>query len=454
MEANHFESVKHIFKANDIRGLLAEVTPELARAVGFAVVVRTGAMSVLVGRDMRETSPQLLEAVIEGVNAAGAKAVVINMCTTSLFNYAVVSNDDVQAGIMVTASHNPAQYNGIKMAHHDGLPISGTEIFESLPALVALRLDIQNEEREVIEGYVRNYMEVAGLQEGDCAGVKVAVDFGNGMGSITVKRVLELLGADTQYLYEEPDARFPNHEANPAKWETLKDLQALIAKSGAVLGVALDGDADRIGFLDGEGHILRGDQTLAIFTGILMPQGKASRVVVAPNFGWDAIDAITASGAELVWERIGRGFVVKKMRELSVPLGGELSSHFFFADTHELESVDYALMLILKGIKESGKTFAQITELVRRFVNSAEINLHVDDKAGAIARVKESLAKEATSINELDGVRCEFNKDWWFIVRPSNTEPLLRLTVEAKDQALLDEKVAMMRALIGGTQEH
>jgi phosphomannomutase len=355
---------------------------------------------------------------------------------------------------MVTASHNPAQYNGIKMARHDGLPISGFEIYEALPKTVPVVTEVHREDRQVVENYARHFMSVAGLKEGDCAGMKVAVDFGNGMGSVTIKRVLELLGADAVYLYEEPDARFPNHEANPAKWETLKDLQALIASSGAVLGVALDGDADRIGFLDGEGHILRGDQTLAIFTNLLMSQGKASRVVVAPNFGWGALDSIAASGAELVWERIGRGFVVKKMRELNIPLGGELSSHFFFTDTHELESVDYALMLILKGMKESGQTFAQMTESVRRFVNSAEINLHVEDKAGAIAHVKEVLAGEATSISELDGVRCEFNKDWWFIVRPSNTEPLLRLTVEAKDQAMLDEKVAMMRALIGGTQEH
>lgn len=453
MPSNKFESARPIFKANDIRGLLVEVTPDLARAVGFAVVTLTGATRVLIGRDMRETSPELLEAVVEGVNAAGAKAIVIGMCTTSLFNYAVVSSDDAEAGIMVTASHNPAQYNGIKMARRDGLPISGFEIFEALPETVPAIVETQREDRQIIETYVRHFMSMAGLKEGDCAGMKVAVDFGNGMGSLTIKRVLELLGADAVYLYEEPDARFPNHEANPAKWETLKDLQALIASSGAALGVALDGDADRIGFLDGEGHILRGDQTLAVLTKILAPQGKASRVIVAPNFGWDALDAIAATGAELVWERIGRGFVVKKMRALGIPLGGELSSHFFFADTRELESVDYALMLLLKGIKESGQSFTQMTEFVRHFVNSAEINLHVEDKAGAIARVKETLASTATVINELDGLRCEFNKDWWFIVRPSNTEPLLRLTVEAKDQALLDEKISVMRALIGGEQE-
>lgn len=458
---NHpFAAVQHIFKANDIRGLLAEVTPELARAVGYAVVQSTGAKKVIVGRDMRETSPALLEAVAEGVNAAGAQAIIIGMCTTSLFNYSVVSVEEAQAGIMVTASHNPSQYNGIKMARHDGLPISGAEIFSLLAEAPAIEPETlasgttQNESRDMVEGYVRHFMEVAGLKEGDCAGMKVAVDFGNGMGSVTVKRALELLGAQTFYLYEEPDARFPNHEANPAKWDTLRDLQSLIAREKVDLGVALDGDADRIGFLTGEGHILRGDQTLAVLAGILAPQGKAKQVIVAPNFGWGALEAIKQTGAELIWERIGRGFVVKKMRETGAALGGELSSHFFFADTRELEAVDFALMLMLKGIKESGKTFVQLTEHVRRFVNSAEINLHVEDKAGAIARVKAELANEATSVSELDGVRCEFERDWWFILRPSNTEPLLRLTVEAKDQSLMDEKVAMMRELIGGVQEH
>lgn len=452
-----FESVKHIFKAYDIRGLLEEVTPELARVVGYAVVRQTGAKTVLVGRDMRETSPALLDAVVEGVNAAGARAVTIGMCTTSLFNYSVVSSEDIDGGIMVTASHNPAQYNGLKVTRHDGFPMTGVEMFDLLSDIPEIKLNpgiaAQNETRDMVESYLRYLMQLTGLKNGDAADMKVVVDFGNGMGAVTVARLLELLGAQTTYLYETPDARFPNHEANPAKHSTLKELQARVVELGATLGVAMDGDADRVGFVDNTGRILRGDQMVGLLAELTAKAGEVRKIVIAPNFGWDSVDAIAATGAEIVWEKIGRTSVIKKMREVGATLGGELSSHFFFAETHELEAVDYALMLVLKGLRESGKSFAEMVNHLYRFANSSDINLHVEDKAGAIVRVKEALRSEATTANELDGIRCEFGKDWWFILRASNTEPILRLTVEAKDQALLDEKIAFMTELIGGEKE-
>lgn len=438
----------HVFRTNDIRGLLEEITPELARAAGAALVRMTGATLVVVGRDMRATSPELAAAAIDGITAMGADVRDIGMCTTSMYNFAVTSADDVGAGLMVTASHNPPEYNGIKMARANGLPISGTALFapseeEWTPAAVKGSVTTV----DILAAYLDACLLPLDLP--DVRGTKVVIDYGNGMGALALRPLCERLGLDVVEMYAEPDARFPNHEANPVKVETLDALKAAIVREGAAFGVALDGDADRIGFVDNEAVHLRGDQMLALFAKDVLTRTSGAKVVVAPTMSWAVIDAIRAAGGALEECAIGRTIVVKTMHDTGAPLGGEISSHFMFGEFHNLESVDHAFARVLGIWKRSGASFADFVRPLRTFVNSGEVNLEVHDKTAAIDRVKEVYVPQASVVNTRDGIRCEFGRDWWFLVRPSNTEPILRLIVEAKDEATMTAKRDELTVLLG-----
>ena len=259
------EIPKHIFRAYDIRGLLAEVTPDIARVVGMALVSKTGAKTVIVGRDMRATSPELEQAAIEGITSMGANVIAIGLCSTSMFNFAVSSQEHIDAGIMITASHNPPEFNGMKMALASGLPISGLEILEEVerspsPFEGEGRGEVSHQ--DILGAYIDKCLAVENLP--DLSGTKLVIDYGNGMGAMSVRELCKRLKIEVVELYPEPDARFPNHEANPAKEETLADVKAAVVREGADFGIALDGDADRVGFIDNEGVSLRGDLTLAL----------------------------------------------------------------------------------------------------------------------------------------------------------------------------------------------
>lgn len=437
----------NIFGKNDIRGLLADVTPDIARAVGAAVVGMTEAKTVVVGRDMRETSPELAAAAIEGVTSVGANVRSIDMCTTSMYNFAVSSEEDVGAGIMITASHNPPEYNGIKMALHNGLPIAGTVMKDAinvLPQRAATPGEVA--QFDVLPSYLDACLSKVPLP--DVRGTKIVIDYGNGMGALSIQPLCQRLGLDVVELYEKPDARFPNHEANPAKEHTLADVKAAVLREGAAFGVALDGDADRIAFIDNEGVSLRGDQTLALLAQAVLAQRPGSKIVVAPNQSWVTRDAIVAAGGELVEVVVGRTTVIRAMHDTGAVLGGELSSHFMFQEFGNLEAVDYAFVRMLAIWKASGMTFADTARPLRTYANSGEVNIEVHDKNAALARITERYADKATVVNTLDGIRCEFDRDWWFIVRASNTEPILRLIVEAKTQGDMEARRDELAAVI------
>ncbi len=429
-----------VFRANDIRGLLEEIAPDLARQAGKALVVKTGAKTVVVGRDMRSTSPELLVAAIDGITSMGANVVNIGMCTTSMYNFAVASRDDIDAGLMVTASHNPPEYNGIKMAMGNGYPLSGVDMREMIcdgafePSTVVGTVS----EFDLLPSYLDKCL--AGIEPNAFAGMKIVVDYGNGMGALSVNPLLKKLGATFSELYAEPDARFPNHEANPAKDETLDDLKAAVLRENADLGIALDGDADRVAFVDNEGKTVRGDQTLALLAREMLATRLGASVVVAPNMGWATTDMITESGGTCVEDKVGRTLVIKAMHASHAVLGGEVSSHFFFEETSNLEAVDYAIVRVLSLLKSTGGSFADLVRPLRRYVNSGEVNREVHDKAATMAAIEAKYEPIATKTNKLDGIRCDFDHDWWFIVRPSNGEPLLRLIVEAKTETLMQEK--------------
>ncbi|KKW30580.1 MAG: Phosphomannomutase [Candidatus Uhrbacteria bacterium GW2011_GWD2_52_7] len=436
----------HIFRTYDIRGLLAEVTPELAYAAAMALVVKTGAKNVVIGRDMRSTSPELQASAIAGARDAGADVLDIGMTTTSMYCFAV-RHLKAGAGLMVTASHNPPEYNGMKFADATGLPISGRDIREFVEREARL-----SEERgsvrqvSVLDEYLSAAMHWPNVET--LRGTKVIADFGNGMGAMTIRPLAERLGIQLVEMYAEPDARFPNHEANPAKEETLADIKAEMLKGDFDLGVALDGDADRIAFIDNEAQSLRGDLALTIFASEALQKHPGGIVITSPNQSWTTYEEIERLGGRTVDSPIGRTLVIHKMFEVGAVISGEVSSHFFFPEFGNLESVDYAFVRMLLAWKASGKSFADFVRPLRRYANSGEINFSVPDKDAAMSALKSSFAARASSVNELDGIRCDFGRDWWFIVRPSNNEPLIRLTVEGVDDAHLQSGIHEVTAII------
>lgn len=436
----------HIFRTYDIRGLLAEVTPEIAERAAQVLIRSTGAKTVVVGRDMRATSPELSKAAIGAITAMGVHVIDIGMCTTPLFSFSV-RHLNADAGLMVTASHNPPEYNGMKFADKNGLPISGKEI------LPGMKTDLDRsepsgevQEQSVLDAYIDACIDWPGAEQ--IRGTNVIADFGNGMGAMTVRPLAEKLGVNLVEMYAEPNADFPNHEANPAKEETLADIKKEILARHADVGVALDGDADRIGFIDNEGKSLRGDLALAVFAENVLERHPGAKIVVSPNQSWATIDAIKNLGGSIVECAIGRTLVIQKMAVEGAVLSGEVSSHFFFPEFGNLEAPEHAFVRMLVQWKHSGKTFADFVRPLRRFANSGEINFEFTDKEKTWELVKQTYVHQATSVNELDGIRCDFGHDWWFIARLSNNEPLLRLTIEATDDNLLQERITEMSGLL------
>lgn len=440
------EIPRSIFKAYDIRGLVDEVSPEIAKLVGSVVVDRLKAKKIVVGRDMRSSSPALYEAVIEGARSKGCDVRGLGMCTTSLFNYAVCEMNDIDGGIMITASHNPSQYNGIKMANREGLPISGEEIYLLLSEIKEEdNKDGKFEEVDVVEQYLSERLKQSGVT--DATGVKIVVDYGNGMGSVTIAPLLKKIGVEVIELFAQPDASFPNHEANPAKVETLVDLQNTVIKENADFGIAIDGDGDRIGFIDEKGLVIRGDIMLALFAKDVLQKKPDASIVVQPNHSWTTIHTIKSLGGNVIPCRIGRTFMIQKMHEHSAAVGGELSSHFFFQECKGLESIDFVLLKVISIMKASGKSFSQLFEDFEVFENSGELNFEVQDKQVVLNAIEARFAQDAKNIDRLDGLKFEFDS-WWFIVRCSNTEPLIRLTIEASSKEELsnhrDELVGLL----------
>jgi phosphomannomutase len=429
----------HIFRSYNIRGLLHEVTPEVAEKAAHALLVITRAKKVVVGRDMRQTSPELAQAAINYFVSKGVEVLDIGMCTSSMYNYAVTSREDIGAGFMVTASHNPAEYNGIKMAHPTGLPIAGTEVLANCDTPLA---QTGGEGSVTSLDILPSYLEACKKHVNipDVRGTKIVVDYGNGMGVVSMRPLCEQLGIEVVELYPEPDARFPNHEANPAKEETLHDLKKKVREVGADFGVAIDGDADRVAFVDNEGNAVQGDLTLALMASDRLSRETGGRVLYSINASWAVEDAVRAAGGQPIACPVGNTKIIKLMQEYQGMLGGEVSSHFFFPEFHNLEAVDYAFLTVLGIWKRSGKTFADLLRPLRTYHNSQEMNFEVEDKDGALAAIKERYEQEAEKCITIDGLRYEFGRTWWMLVRKSNTEPLIRVTIETNDAALLEEK--------------
>jgi phosphomannomutase len=442
-----------IIKAYDIRGVVPDdLDADLARAAGAAFVRVVGAETVVTAHDMRPSSPELSAAFAEGVTSQGADVIEAGLGSTDLLYFAAGKLDT--PGAMFTASHNPARYNGIKLCRAGAAPVgqdSGLAdirgmIEEGVPAYDGPRGTVS--QRDLLAeyaAYLRELVDLSGIRP-----LKVVVDAGNGMAGHTVPSVLGGLPLDVVPMYFELDGTFPNHEANPLDPKNLVDLQKRVTAVGADIGLAFDGDADRCFVVDERGEPVPPSAVTALVA--VRELGKHPRATIIHNcIVSKAVPAIVREhGGVPVRTRVGHSFIKGEMARTGAVFGGEHSAHYYFADFWRADTGMLAALHMLAALGEQVGPLSELVAEYSRYVASGEINSTVDDQAGRMAAVREAFAdRPGVSIDELDGLTVDLDDAGWFNLRPSNTEPLLRLNVEAPDQArmeaLRDEVLGIVR---------
>lgn len=441
-----------IFKAYDIRGLYPQdLNEDIAYKIGRALVQFTGAKKISVGRDMRDSSPALEEAFVQGAADQGANVIKIGLATTPMVYFSSWQLD-VDASVVITASHNPYGWNGFKFCKKGAIPIGEGSGMEEIKELVVRGEFAENAAKgEVTEenDFRNKYLEyITGFFKKGFPKKKVVIDFANGMGSID-KGVYERIGESVEAvnMYDELDGTFPNHDANPIKTETLVALQEKVIAEQADLGIAYDGDADRIGFVDEKGEVVPMDFGIALLGKEILKKYPDSLMLMDLRSSNAVKESLEAAGGKVNRCRVGHSLIKKQMREEGAVFAGELSGHYFFEENSKSEMATLAAVVILNLMNETNKKMSELTAELRKYSHSGEINSEVADKQVVFARLKEKYAEG--KLDELDGVRIDF-ADWWFNVRASNTEPVIRLNLEAKTKELMEEKRDELLGLIRG----
>ena len=423
-----------IFKAYDVRGVYPdEINEETVYRIGRAFVQYLHPTTVAVGRDMRLSSPALAAALIRGLTEQGADVVDLGLTTTDELYFAV-GKFNYPAGIMVSASHNPKQYNGLKWCRENAIAISsetgGDEIRDLALAGNFPTAARQGEviQRDVTDDYVRHvlsFIDVAKIRP-----LKIAVDAGNGMAGMIVPKVFAHLPCELVPLYFELDGTFPNHPASPIEPENTEQLRALVPAENCAMGVAFDGDADRMFLVDEQGRLLGGDMVTALVSQSLLRKYPGATILYNLINSRSVPELIAREGGHAVRTRVGHSFIKAQMREENAIFGGEHSGHFYFRDNWYADSGLIAFLVVLELISESGRTVSELVAAVDHRARSGEINTKVADQEGRMKSIAEQYAAQGGQVDTLDGVTVSF-PTWWFNVRPSNTEPLLRLNLEA-----------------------
>jgi len=459
-------NLDQIIKAYDVRGTYPDQLDEdLAHAVGAAFVRVVGAAArdggpgaVVIGHDMRPSGPGLVAAFAEGVREQGCDVILMGLASTDGLYFASGSLD--LPGAMFTASHNPAQYNGIKLCRPGAAPVGQDTGLREIRQLVEAGVPTYDgplgevSEQDLLVGYaqfLRGLVDLSGSRH-----LKVVVDAGNGMGGFTVPAVLgdaaglPPLPLDIDEMYFELDGTFPNHEANPIEPENLRDLQARVRETGADIGLAFDGDADRCFVVDERGELVTPSTLTALIAARELAKHPGSPVIHNLITSKAVPEVIVENGGTAVRTRVGHSFIKQTMADTGAVFGGEHSGHFYFRDFWRADSGMLAAMHALAALGETpeGATFSSMLAPYDRYCVSGEINTTVADAAVATEAIRQEFASRAVDIEDFDGMTVT-GDDWWFNVRPSNTEPLLRLNVEAADEsamaALRDEVLTVMR---------
>ena len=431
-----------VFKAYDVRGVYpTELDEDGARAIGRAFVEEFEPERIAVGRDMRVSSPSMAEAVMDGAASAGADVLDLGLVGTEMVYFAV-GELSLDGGIMVTASHNPKQYTGMKIVRRGALPVGGESGLLEIRDRAA-RPETQAPRRGTIEPYdvwpayverVLSFVDVATIQP-----LTVVIDAANGMAGVMLPPILERLPIDARTYFFEPDGTFPNHEPNPLLPENREFIVSKTLEEGGDLGVAFDGDADRCFFVDDTGDFVPGDFVTALLAESVLEKEPEAKIIYDVRASWAVPDTIERAGGVPLVNRVGHAYIKHRMREEDAVFGGEVSGHYYFRDFTRADSGVVPFLLMLELISKRGKKLSELLAHYReRYFLTGELNTPVADVPSKLRELEERFGPEG-QISHLDGLSVE-TADWHFNVRPSNTEPLLRLNLEALSRELMEHK--------------
>jgi phosphomannomutase len=442
-----------VLREYDIRGIIGETLgPDDARAIGrgFATMLkRAGGKLVAVGYDGRVSSPMLEHALIEGLTASGCDVRRVGMGPTPMLYYAEASAEEVDGGIQITGSHNPANYNGFKMVFQ-GRPFFGEDI------LAIGRMAVQGdwadgtgtvETREVLEEYVdRLLVGLDGIDPDRLAALRVGWDAGNGAAGPALEALVAKLPGEHFTLYTDVDGNFPNHHPDPTVPENLADLQQLVADKSLDFGIAFDGDGDRIGAIDGEGRVIWGDQLMMIYAEDLLGNRPGSTIIADVKASRLLFDRIADLGGKPLMWKTGHSLIKSKMKQVQAPLAGEMSGHIFFADGYYgFDDALYAAIRLIAAAARLGKSVTELKSAMPAVLNTPELRFQVDEsrKFAAIEEVKQRLSRTDADVNDTDGVRVTTPDGWW-LLRASNTQDVLVARAESYTQEGLDRLLAQI----------
>ena len=442
------------FKAYDVRGIYpAELDEEGAYAIGRAYAEQFEPASIAVGRDMRLSSPAMQEAFVRGAAEAGVDVLDVGMIGTEMLYYAV-GELGLDGGATITASHNPKEYTGAKIVRRGALPVGGDsgllEIRDralSLAGVSGGQTPGRVQERDVYPGFVdkvMSFVDPAAVQP-----LRVVVDAANGMAGAMLPPVLDRLPVDAVRCYFDPDGSFPNHEPNPLLPENREFIMRKVVEEGADLGIAFDGDADRCFFVDDSGEFVPGDFVTALLAESMLEKEPGGTIIYDVRASWAVRDVVERLGGTALPNRVGHAFIKLRMREVDAVFAGEVSGHYYFRDFYQADSGTIPALLMLELVSKRGQKLSELLRPFReQYFLTGELNTPVADVALTLQRLKEHFAEQG-EISHLDGVSVTA-ADWHLNVRPSNTEPLLRLNLEALDRELMERKRDEALAVVQG----
>ncbi|MBI4646743.1 MAG: phosphomannomutase/phosphoglucomutase [Bacteroidia bacterium] len=431
------------FHAYDIRGIYEQdFNKNDIYKIGFFLPELLKTDKVLVGRDVRISSPEIFQSLCEGITDAGADVYNLGLSTTPMVYYNTAKHG-FEASVMITASHNPKEYNGLKISRHNALPVgydSGLNELERLVHSETIR-PLQKKSKVIEFNVLNDYILFLKRYMPDISGMKIGLDCSNGMAALIIK---EFLNDTPLYLFDTLDGSFPNHEANPLVQENVEALKNLVSREKCDIGIIFDGDADRVMFVDENAKFISPDLMIAVLAHYFLPNEKG--IVLQDIRTSKAVgEYIAKFGSTMHTWRVGRAYASLKLREINGIYGGELAGHYYFRDFYYSDSGMMACLIILDIIskmRKNGISASQLIANIASYANSGEINFKITQKTEAMDALKEYFTnkEEPTTFFDFDGYRIEF-KEWWFNVRPSNTEPYLRFLAEAKTQDMLDDKL-------------
>lgn len=444
--------MKNAFHAYDIRGIYnKDFNKDDVYKIGFFIPKLLNTNEIVVGRDGRNSSPEIHDYLLKGITDAGADVYDIGQSTTPMVYFAT-ANYKFKAGVQITASHNSKEYNGLKISRENALPVGyGTGLEKLLKMATEDQIVPVENKGKVIKKYIKDdYLEFQKKYVSNISNLKIGIDCSNGAATLIAK---DLWGTVPQYINDTLDGNFPAHSPNPLLPENTVQMQEFVKQNKLDIGLVFDGDADRVVFVDDKGRHVPPDLIIAAMGDWFFDTQKRQGIVIEDiRTSKSVSEYLQKYNAKVEMWKVGRANAAPKLRDLDGLYGGEFAGHYYFKDFFYSDSGVLAasiMLQVVEKIKKEGKTFSQLIDTIRRYENSGEINFKLEDKVGAMNRVKDFFVskEKPTAFFDFDGFRIEY-PDWWFNIRMSNTEPYLRLLCEAKTKQLLDEKVNIISSLI------